>query len=254
MAWDPTQYDRFRAQRARPARDLIAALPPLSPGRVADLGCGGGALARSLAERWPDATVLGVDGSAEMLAQAAGSPSRVEWRQADLARWQPDQAFDLIVSNAALHWLPDHASLFGRLVDWLAPGGVLAVQMPRNFDAASHRAVRELAEELPWRQQLAAVIGPVPVHEPERYYDWLAPRTRMVEIWETTYLQVLTGHDAVLNWLKGTTLVPVAEALGPEEFSRFESALGRRLASQYPERDDGTTLFPFRRLFMIAAL
>ncbi|WP_207480290.1 methyltransferase domain-containing protein [Arenibaculum pallidiluteum] len=254
MAWDPGTYDRFRAQRARPAQDLVAALPPVTPGQVLDLGCGGGALARSLAERWPAAAVAGIDASPAMLAQAAAVPSRVRWIQADLNGWSPEAPPDLVVSNAALHWLPDHGTLFPRMMGWLPPGGVLAVQMPRNFAAPSHQAVRTVAEDPRWRDRLAGEFGgPAPVHAPEFYYDTLAPLARRLEIWETEYLQVLEGEDAVLTWMLGTTLVPVQEALAPAEFEAFTTLLRARLRAAYPQRPDGTTLFPFRRLFLIAA-
>src|SRR5262245_59994510 len=144
MAWDPTQYEAFRGPRTRPALDLIGALPAFDPDLVVDLGCGTGRIARLLAERFPAAAVQGVDSSASMLAEAAAEgESRIEWRQADIARWAPDRPVGLLFSNAALHWLPDHAALFRRLLDGVAPGGVLAVQMPRNFAQPSHALMRE---------------------------------------------------------------------------------------------------------------
>ena len=255
MAWDPAQYDLFRRQRRRPAEDLLAAalawVGDARPARIADLGCGGGDLARRLAEHWGQAEVTGVDGSAAMLAQARETPSRVVWQQADLAGWRPEARFDLIVSNAALHWIGDHAALFPRLLAGLTPGGVLAVQMPRNLAAPSHTLLAETIAAGPWAERLVDRLGPSPVHAPERYADWLAPATDF-EIWETEYLHRLTGDDPVLNWTRGTALVPVLERLDEAEQAAFLAAYAARLNSAYPKRPDGTTLFPFRRLFLLA--
>ena len=256
MAWNPAQYDLFRRQRRRPADDLLAAavswLGEARPGRVVDLGCGGGDLARRLAERWPEAEVTGIDGSPAMLEQARQTATRVIWQQADLADWRPDRPFDLIVSNAALHWIPDHQTLFPRLLAGLAPGGVLAVQMPRNFAAPSHTLLAETIADGPWAARLADRLGPAPVHAPERYFDWLAPAAADLDIWETEYLHQLTGDDPVLNWTRGTALVPVLERFDEAEQAAFLAAYGERLRAAYPTRTDGTTLFAFRRLFLLA--
>jgi len=256
MAWDPAQYDLFRRQRRRPAEDLLAAaeawLGEARPGRVVDLGCGGGDLANRLAARWPEAEVTGIDGSAAMLEQARQTATRVIWRQADLAGWTPERPYDLIVSNAALHWIGDHGTLFPRLLAGLAPGGVLAVQMPRNFAAPSHTLLAETIAEGPWAARLADRLGPAPVHAPERYFDWLAPHAADLDIWETEYLHRLAGEDPVMNWTRGSTLVPVLERLDQGEQAAFLAAYGAKLRAAYPARADGTTLFPFRRLFVMA--
>lgn len=179
MVWNPEQYDKYEALRWRPAHDLVEALPPLAPRKIFDLGCGTGRLARLLADRWPDAAVTGIDGSAAMLAKAAAVPSRVQWRPADLEVWQPerpvDVPVDLIVSNAALHWLPDHAALVTRLVDWLAEGGVLAVQMPCNEAAPSHELLRATAAEPAFKTYLADIPSGPRVHPASAYYNWLSP-------------------------------------------------------------------------------
>lgn len=252
MAWDPDQYALFDAWRRRPAHDLVAALPPMAPKTVVDLGCGGGQLARLLAERWPGADVLGVDNSPEMLARAAGTASPVRWLQADLRDWRPQRPVDLLISNAALHWLDDHQRLFPELLRTLAPGGVLAVQMPRNFDAPSHRLLHETAADGPWAAALKDALRGKPVHAPQDYYDWLGPRAARLDIWETEYLQVLDGDAPVLQWTRGTTLVPILERLRGEELDAFLAAYRARLEAAYPRRPDGRTLFPFKRLFIVA--
>jgi trans-aconitate 2-methyltransferase len=254
MNWDPQQYNKYEVQRWRPALDLLAALPAdLAPRSIVDLGCGTGRLARVLADRFPEAQIAGVDGSAVMLAKAAAVPSRVTWVEVDMGAWQPEAPVDLIVSNAALHWLGDHERLFPRLIGAVAPGGALAVQMPSNFREPSYAILRDVASDPRWAARArGGLLGDIPVHAPELYYDWLAPCSAAVEIWETIYLQPLNGDNAVLEWLKGTTLRPVMAALTPGELENFLAICTPALAAAYPRRPDGCTLFPFRRLFMIA--
>src|SRR6266516_3659447 len=138
MPWDPAQYLKFAGPRLRPALDLLQRIDCEAPSRVYDLGAGAGNVTRLIAARWPEARIVGIDGSAEMLAKAAAENPEIEWRQADLASWRPERPADVIYSNAALHWLDDHERLFPALFAGLAPGSVLAVQIPRNFGAPSH--------------------------------------------------------------------------------------------------------------------
>ncbi len=256
MTWDPDQYRRFQRQRQRPAEDLLAAvqgaLAGRAPRRIVDLGCGGGFLAIRLAESWPGAAVTGIDRSPAMLAGARASAARVDWQEAEIGDWRPDQPPDVIVSNAALHWVGEHQALFPRLLAALAPGGVLAVQMPRNFSAPSHVLLAETIREGAWAARLADRLGPAPVHPPEAYADWLADAGVDLELWETVYLHRLTGDDPVLEWTRGAALVPVLERLAPAEAEAFQAAYAARLRLAYPRRPDGTTLFPFRRLFIVA--
>lgn len=259
--WNPAQYERFAAERQRPADDLVAALPAgLTPRRVVDLGCGTGRLARQLAARWPGATVLGIDSSAEMLAKAAAAPtpSTLLWQQADIARWQPapDAPVDVLVSNAALHWLPDHATLLPRLLGALVPGGWLAVQMPRNFTRPSHTELHAIAADPRWAARIGSLYRDAPVATPHDYYDWLAPQADSLSIWQSEYLHPLRGDNPgdnpVLEWTKGTALLPVRAHLSAAELADFTAAYAARLTAAYPPRADGVTLFPFRRLFIVA--
>jgi trans-aconitate 2-methyltransferase len=252
MAWDPAQYLKFAGPRLRPALDLLQRIDLASPAVVCDLGAGAGNVTRLIAARWPDAQITGVDGSAEMLAKAAAENPDIRWQRADLASWRPDKRPDLIYSNAALHWLDGHDRLFPALFRDLAPGGVLAVQMPRNFTAPSHTLISETALDGPWRATLAPLLRPAPVAAPEFYYDLLSPLAAALDIWETEYLQVLEGDNPVREWTKGTWLSPLLAALEEPLRSRFEAAYGERVAAAYPPRADGRTLFPFRRLFLIA--
>lgn len=252
MNWDPQQYARFAGQRLRPALDLIARIPIEHPRSVVDLGCGTGNVTQVLRSRWPAARITGVDGSPQMLAEARKAEAVVVWEQIDVAAWNPPENVDLVFSNAALHWLDDHPALFARLCANIAEGGVLAVQMPRNFAAPSHALMHELAASPAWRDALAGLLRPQPVLAPADYYGLLAPKARALDIWETEYLQVLEGENPVAEWTKGTWLAPLLAALAPDARAEFESEYRRRIAEAYPRQADGKTLFPFRRLFIVA--
>ena len=252
MAWDPAQYLKFAGPRLRPALDLLQRIDLAAPASVYDLGAGAGNVTRLIAARWPEARTVGVDGSAEMLAKAAAESPGIEWQQVDLATWRPRHPADLIYSNAALHWLDGHDRLLPGLFAALAPQGVLALQMPRNFGARSHTSITETALEGPWRHTLEPLLRPSPVAEPEFYYDLLAPLAASLDIWETEYLQVLDGPNPVKEWTKGTWLLPLLAALEEPERSHFEAAYAERVAAAYPPRGNGKTLFPFRRMFLIA--
>jgi trans-aconitate 2-methyltransferase len=252
MDWDPAQYAKFSDHRTRPALDLLARIPPLeSVNAVVDLGCGTGNITEHIAQRWPTARITGVDGSREMLALAHARLPTVKWVNADLSQWSSTSGADIIYSNAALHWLPDHGSLFRHLARQLRAGGVLAVQMPRNFGAPTHVIANEIASRPQWSTKFAHLIKPAPVHEPAFYYDLMCDWFARVELWETEYIQVLNGPDPVLEWIKGSWLRQFLELLDADEIRAFERAYAGQVALAYPCRPDGTTILPFRRLFIL---
>jgi trans-aconitate 2-methyltransferase len=251
MVWDPQQYLKFSGHRLRPAVDLLMRIPDFHVRSIADLGAGAGNVTRLIRERWPDAAIVAVEGSAEMVAEGRKAAPDVEWLQADLGRWRPAQKYDLIYSNAALHWLPDHARLFPALMETLSPGGVLAVQMPRNFTAPSHLLIAETALNGPWRAKVEPLVTPPPVEGPAFYHGLLAPLSQNIDIWETEYLQVLEGDNPVKEWTKGTWLTRYLDVLQGDEKGAFEAAYGERVAKAYPKNPAGQTLFPFRRLFIV---
>jgi trans-aconitate 2-methyltransferase len=245
LPWSPETYHRHAGPRLRPALDLLARVPldRAAARRVVDLGCGGGALFPALRARFPDARLVGVDLSPAMLAKARENDPAVELVEADAAAWRPAEPVDLIVANASLHWLPDHERL---MPDLLRRCRVLAVQVPDNFAEPSHRLVRELLAERSADAALGDHVLPA-----ARYRALSRAVGAGTDIWQTTYFHELTGPDPVLEWLRGTTLLPVAAALGPD-MPGFEAELGARLRAAYPPSADGTTLFPFRRLFLVA--
>jgi trans-aconitate 2-methyltransferase len=187
-----------------------------------------------------------------MLAEANAHGGDIQWIEADAASWNPERPVDLIFSNAAMHWLADHQTLFRRLAGQLRTGGVLAVQMPRNFEAPSHLAMLDTVQAGPWRDRLAPLVRNSPVGAPDWYVDILSPITRWQNIWETVYWHVLEGDNPVVEWMKGTALRPLLQALNHDQQRAFQSEFARRIADAYPRRSCGRTVFPFRRLFIVA--
>jgi trans-aconitate 2-methyltransferase len=254
MAWNPQQYLAFADHRLRPVSDLLARIPAEAPERVTDLGCGAGNATRILKERWPDAAITGVDSSPEMMARARTETPDIAWVEADIATWRPDAPPDVLFSNAALHWLDGHETLFPRLARCVKPGGWFAVQIPANFRAPSHSLIEEIGLEPRWRDAIAPLIKAPPTREPGFYYDLLHPIAAALDIWHIEYLQVLTGEDPVAAFTKGSWLPQFLDALPEAERAPFEAEYKARLRAAYPRRPDGTTLFPFKRLFIVARL
>ncbi|WP_436527750.1 methyltransferase domain-containing protein [Actinoplanes sp. HUAS TT8] len=244
--WDPTVYRRFGNERSRPFFDLTARIGATAPRAVTDLGCGSGELTRTLAERWPQARVTGIDSSPEMIAKAGDGDFRV----GDIAGWHPDPDTDVIVTNAALQWVPGHQDMLVRWVAALPAGAWLAMQVPGNFDAPSHRLLREVAGEF----GVGHVLRESPVDDPADYAALLAGAD--VDAWETTYLHLLPadGPDhPVLRWMEGTALRPVRAALDEPGWAKFRAELGGRLAGAYPA-GHRRVAFPFRRIFVVASI
>ncbi len=254
MTWDPAQYSLFSQPRLRPALDLLARIKVSQPKTVVDLGCGTGNITRILAERWPQAKIIGVDSSAEMLATARQTPSPIQWVQADAATWEPEAPIDVLFSNAALQWLGDHPRLFPRLAGLVAPGGgVFAIQIPRHYDAPSHQLVAAAIDASPKAEDLRPfLLRKAPVGAMAFYHRLLRPLVTELDIWETDYLHVLTGDHPVVEWMKGTTLRPLLNVLTEPEQEQFLADYTQSIAEAYPPEADGTTLFPFRRLFLVA--
>lgn len=256
--WDPGQYLSFADERSRPFFDLAGRIAAEKPGYVVDLGCGPGQLTADLARRWPQATVLGIDSSVEMIEAATaarfegdGFGGRLSFELGDIRDFKPDRPVDVIISNAVLQWVPGHLELLPRWARYLAPGGWLAFQLPGNFDQPSHAELRDLAGSDRWRDRLAGVQLNRQAADPIGYVDVLARAGLVVDAWETTYLHLLPGPDPVTEWYKGTGLRPVLAALSAEEASEFVEQYGERVRAAYPAAPYGTVL-PFRRVFVVA--
>jgi len=254
LGWDPATYAQYGNERARPFDELLARVHAVAPDYVVDLGCGPGGRTATLLQRWPAAMVLGVDNSAEMIdaAGALAVPGRLDFILADLGEWQADRPVDVLVTNATLQWVPGHLDLLPRLVSMLAPQGWLAFQVPGNYAEPSHTLLADVRESPRWRDQVGEGASRASaVHAPATYLETLAGLGMAVDVWETTYLHVLAGPDAVLEWTKGTALRPVFAVLDGTERAAFVEEYAALLREAYPQRAFGTVL-PFRRIFAVA--
>ena len=250
--WDDTQYLKFADERTRPARELLSRIPLDNPPYIVDLGCGPGNSTALLKSRWPTARAIGVDNSQEMLQRARADWPEIEWIEADAINFEPDGRVDLIFANALLHWLPDHGSLIPTLLEFLRPGGVLAVQMPYNFNEPSHRLMRELGT--PWVGRFENVRPISPVETPAFYYDLLAPSARQIDIWQTRYEHVMPDVPSIVEWVKGTGIRPFLALLSESEQALYLDQYSQALDVAYPKQIDGKRLFSFPRLFIVAGL
>jgi len=255
--WDPAVYHRFGNERSRPFFDLAGRIGAEKPRSVVDLGCGPGELTATLAARWPEARVTGLDSSPEMIAKARSLDTTVEFAVADLREWQPGPETDVVITNAALQWVEGHEALIARWARALPSGAWFAMQVPGNFDAPSHRALRAIARSAPYADTVGEIVREAPVDDPTGYAALLTAAGAAVDAWETTYVHLLpevAGADhPVLRWMEGTALRPVRAALDDAAWHDFRAALGARLAAEYPARN-GFVAFPFRRIFAVATI
>jgi trans-aconitate 2-methyltransferase len=263
-SWDPDQYRRYSAERARPFHDLVGQIATLVPRDVIDLGCGHGTLTATLTQRWPQAYVHGIDSSPEMIreAQPLAQPGRLGFSLGDIEQWRPDpESLDVIVSNAALQWVPAHLDLLPGWVAGLRPGGSLAIQLPAMSGSAATVLFRAVATSPRWADRIGSVAqrpgprsGPGTVRSIEEYTEVLAGIGLRVNAWQTRYLHILHGDDPVLEWFSGTGLRPYLDAFGDdaEALARFQADVAAGLREAYPRRPYGTVL-PFERIFMVAA-
>ncbi|MDI2033843.1 trans-aconitate 2-methyltransferase [Paenarthrobacter nitroguajacolicus] len=255
MKWDPSKYAQFGNHRDRPFVDLVSRIQAAEPKHVVDLGCGPGNLTATLAERWPTARVVGIDSSGEMLAKAAplaGQFDGLEFMQGDIADWSPDADTDVVVTNAALQWVPGHQGMLRKWLTALKPGAWFAMQVPGNFTSPSHSLMRELAGSPRWRNQLDGVLRhDGAVGGPADYLEIMLDAGCSADAWETTYQQVLQGEDPVLEWVRGTGLRPVLAALSESDAAAFEQEYAAMLREAYPASSHGT-VYPFRRIFAVA--
>lgn len=249
MRWDPGQYSLFAEHRGRPFLDLVNRIHAEQPRRVVDLGCGAGKLTALLAQRWPGAQVQGIDSSPEMIESTEPRPG-LSFSLGDVAEFDPI-GIDVVLSNATLQWLPQHRDLLARWAAQLAPGSWLAFQVPGNFRSPSHTLMYELAMSTPWSDKIAAVGVPMlSVGDALEYAVLLADQGLRMDAWETTYIHVLTGADPVLEWMRGTGLRPILQALSAPDGAAFAIEYARLLRKAYPPGPAGT-LLPYRRIFAV---
>jgi trans-aconitate 2-methyltransferase len=251
--WDAAVYLKFANERTQPSLDLIHRIRLGNPHRIIDLGCGPGNSTEALRQRWPEAEIVGLDNSPEMIENAKRSYPEGAWMTADAMTWQASEPFDLVFSNAVLQWLPNHARLCPQLLQQVAAGGALAVQVPAHYDSPLHREILAVSKNAAWTLRMDAARSALTKEPPGLYYDVLHSIASHLDLWETTYYHVLGGPEGVLEWFRGTGLRPFLEALdSAEERDRFEGMLLDRYKDTYPRRENGKILFPFRRLFFVA--
>ncbi len=251
--WNPSEYLRFEAERTRPAFDLAARIEVEEPRAAVDIGCGPGNSSRALRARWPLCSMLGLDSSPAMIERARSAYPADEWRVADAAGLEAAEAFDVVFSNAALQWIPDHDSLVPRLFAAIRPGGALAVQVPRFASMPMSEAIDAVAASPRWRGSTAGCADNFTYHGAEYYYDLLAHRASRIDLWETLYCHVLPSPGALVDFIRSTGLRPYLDALSGDGLkAAFEAEVLAEVEKSYPLRADGKVLFPFHRLFFIA--
>ncbi|WP_106850520.1 methyltransferase domain-containing protein [Blastococcus sp. Marseille-P5729] len=250
--WDPALYGRYADHRSRPFLELIARIDATDPALVYDLGCGPGELTAALATRWPHARIVGIDNDPAMLELAhSHTCERVRFQTGDLSSFLPPRDADVVVSNAAYHWVESNVEQLRRIAGRLPRGGWLAVQVPGNFEAPSHRILRAVLDEPVWQRRTGGVRVPEsPVLDAAGYGDLFSTEGLQVDTWETTYNQVLAGPDAVLQWVRGTTLRPALGRLDESHRHELIETLRPILREAYPAGPAGTP-FPFRRIFAV---
>ncbi len=253
MAWSASQYVKFEDERTRPARDLLAQVPLDRVDRAVDLGCGPGNSTELIIDRYGAATVSGLDSDLNMLEAARNRLPGTTFLEADLATWQPSEPTDLLFANAVFQWLPNHIDIFDRLMDGLAPGGVLAVQMPDNLTEPTHLLMEETAHAGPWKAAFEAKsVRRKPLPAPSVYYSRLIQKAARVDIWHTAYNHPMADAAAIVEWVKGTGLRPYLDHAGAEHRDAFLADYLARVKKAYPEMSDGRVLLRFPRLFMVA--
>ena len=253
MTWSAAQYVKFEEERTRPVRDLVQRIPPARISVAADIGCGPGNSTEVLRERYPEARIVGVDSSSDMIEAARKRLPDIAFEVADIRDWRPEEPLDVILANAVLQWIPGHETLIPALVAGLKPGGRLAAQMPDNLEEPSHRLMPEIARDGPWAAKLKdAANARAERHSADWYFRLLRPHAPHVEVWRTTYFHPLAGARAVVEWLKGTGLRPFLNPLKESERVAFLARYEAAIAKAYPAEPDGTVLLPFPRLFVVA--
>ncbi|MBH51651.1 MAG: trans-aconitate 2-methyltransferase [Chloroflexi bacterium] len=250
--WNPDQYGLYKNERLRPGIDLFEQITIESPKTIYDLGCGTGTLTNLLHNKWPGASVIGVDSSETMLGKANEAYPDIIWENSQLQNWKPNVNPDIIYTNAALHWIDNHSEIIPGWIKSLNPNGIFAMQVPNNWREPSHSNLAKVVRSGDWNNKLLPKLRELPILSIEEYYDLLNPITSHINIWETTYIQILEGVNPVLEWLKGTLIPPLLDLLDKKEQLLFIDQYAQLVSRDYPIRKDGKTIFPFKRLFIVA--
>ncbi|HEY8423308.1 MAG TPA: trans-aconitate 2-methyltransferase [Clostridia bacterium] len=253
MDWNSQQYLKFAAERTQPAVDLANRINLKNSKKILDAGCGPGNSTQVLYEKYPETYILGVDNSPQMIDAAKKNYPYMDFKICDIAKDlnQLDNDFDIVFSNACIQWVPDHDRLLKNLIGLLNPGGVLAVQIPINFDEPIHIIIQQTAALPEWKEYFPQSTKRN-VLKPSEYYDILSDISREFYIWETIYYHAMKSHNDILEWYKGTGLRPYLSVLPENKKAEFENQIMERLIQAYPKQKNGDVIFRFPRLFFIA--
>jgi trans-aconitate 2-methyltransferase len=251
--WNPNSYLKFRDERTQPSIDLVSRIEIVNPGSIIDIGCGPGNSTQVLLKRWPNADIVGLDNSQEMIAKAKSDYPGRKWILADAAHYDPKQSFDIVFSNATLQWIQDHEKLISRLYSFLKTGGALAVQVPANNESPLHNSLRTVSKDDRWSKFTGDCDGLLNYQSASYYYDILVSLSSKIDLWETTYYHILSHHQALIEWYRSTGMRPFLERL-PDDYCRmqFEDEVLNGCRESYKVQKDGKMLYPFNRIFFIA--
>lgn len=251
--WNPDLYLKYEAERTQPSYDLASRISVARPATIVDIGCGPGNSTRVLRERWPEAEILGLDSSPEMIAKARKAYPQANWILADASQWETAVKYDIVFSNATLQWIPGHETLLKRLFDRVNAGGALAIQIPTNSDSPLHHAVLEVAKREEWAGAMAGSVRDLSYHDTGFYYDQLSARSNRISIWHTIYYHIMADHQGLIDWYASTGMRPYLERLiTDEQRALFQTQVLEACRPGYPEQQNHKLLFPFKRLFFVA--
>jgi trans-aconitate 2-methyltransferase len=251
--WDPQQYLQFEHERTQPSIDLVARIPFEDPKTIIDIGCGPGNSTQILRKRWPRADIVGLDNSEKMIERARTDHPGQKWVIGDASSLETDRKYDIVFSNAAIHWIPDHHLLIPRLFQIVKQDGILAIQVPANYESPLYKIILNVAGSSKWCAFTSGCDELITYHKAEYYYNQLVSLTQDIAMWETTYYHILKSHQDLVAWYKSTAMKPILEKLPTDKNRKeFEQTVLAECKKYYSPQSDGRILYPFKRLFFTA--
>jgi len=251
--WDPQQYLQFKHERTQPSRDLVARIDIDDPKTIIDVGCGPGNSTQILNTRWPNAVIVGLDNSEKMIERARKDYPNQQWMVGDALTYTTNQAYDIVFSNAAIQWIPNHDVLIPRLFQLAQKNGILAIQVPANHESPLYRIIVRTSQKRKWRAFTKGYELAITYHNAEYYYNALVSLTQKVALWETTYYHILKSHQDLIEWYRSTAMKPILDRLQTDERrADFEEEVLSESKEYYALQRDGRIIYPFKRLFFTA--
>ncbi len=251
--WNPEQYLKYKSERTQPSIDLVSRIKIENPKNIIDIGCGPGNSTQILHQRWPSAEIVGLDHSEEMIKKAREDYPEQKWLAADVSSFKSNIFYDIVFSNAVLHWIPHHEILVPNLFKLVRNRGAMAVQVPANHESPLHKALLSVSSGEKWHRYTKGCEKMLHHHPAEYYYQLLTPIASKIELWETTYYHILPSHQGLIEWGKGTAMKPYLDRLPDDsKKNRFEKEVLAGCKKAYKRQKDGSIVFRFNRLFFIA--